>query len=73
MNYFAFVGPALRLFQRGIGVLAEKSDANPKASAFLTVLGAGAGFFRMSPESLAAVGDALIALGSVLRNVAGAM
>ena len=71
MPYLAFVGPALRFLNKGVSKLADKSDTNPKTSAAITLLSAGAGWFGINPASLAAVGKALVALGTLLQSIAG--
>ena len=67
MPYLAFVGPALRLLNRGVNFLADKSDLNPKTSGIMTIAGAGAAWFGLRPEDVAAIGKALVMLGQMLQ------
>ena len=71
MPWLAFVGPALRVLNKGVDFLANKSDVNPKASAAITLLGAAGTYFGIDPSSLAAIGKMLVSLGTVLQSVAG--
>lgn len=71
MNYLAFVGPALRFLNKGVAKLASKSDDNPKTSATLAVMGGLATWFNVDPASLAAIGKALVNIGTLLQSIAG--
>ena len=69
MPYLAFVGPALRLLNKGVARLADKSDANPKSSAAVALLGAAGTYFGIDPASLATIGKALVYIGTILQSV----
>ena len=66
MPYLAFVGPGLRLLQRGLGFLATKSDANPNASGLTAIVGAGAAWAGIRPEDVAALGKLIVVLGKAM-------
>lgn len=71
MPWTALIGPGLRLLGRGgsvvTGWLGKKADDNPKMSTALTAVG---GYFGLRPEDIAAVGKAVVALGTMLQSVA---
>ena len=67
MPYLAFVGPALRLLNKGVNFLADKSDLNPKNSGIAALAGAAATWFGIRPEDVAAIGKALVTLGQMLQ------
>ena len=69
MNYLALVGPALRLLTKGVNVLADKSDVNPKTSSAIAFLGAATAYFGIDPASLATIGKALVYVGTMLQSV----
>ena len=71
MQFLGFVGPALRLLNKGVGALADKSDQNPKTSAFLTVFGAIGGYLGIDPSKIADIGSFLVTAGTALQNLAG--
>ena len=66
MPYLAFVGPGLRLLQRGLVFLAAKSDANPNASGLAAIAAAGGTYLGFDPATLAAIGRAVVALGRAM-------
>ena len=73
MNYLAFVGPALRLLNKGVNFLADKSDLNPKTSGIAALVGAGAGWAGLRPQDVDTLGAALVKLGGLVQAVAQAM
>ena len=73
MSYLAFVGPALRLLNKGVGFLADKSDLNPKTSGVAALAGAAAAWFGLRPQDVDAMGAALVKLGGLVQAVAQAM
>lgn len=66
MKMLAFVGPALRFLQKGLGFLADKSDANPNSSGLAALAAAGAGYLGIDPATRAALGKVLVMLGQTL-------
>lgn len=66
-----FVAPMIRLAMKGMGLLAEKSDRNPKSAAFMTVFGTVAGYLGIDPGSLQGVGTALVVVGQFLQGIGG--
>ena len=73
MSYLAFVGPGLRLLRRGIEFLADRSDANPRASGLAAILGGGAAWAGLRPQDVDALGAALVQFGGLVQAVAQAM
>jgi len=71
MNLLALVGPALRLLNRGVSFLADKSDASPKTSSAVAVLGPLAAWVGIDPSVVGTVGKALITIGNVMVGIGG--
>lgn len=67
MPYLAFVGPALRLLNKGVNFLADKSDLNPKTSGSAVIVAAVSGWLGIDPSTRAAIGKALVVLGQMLQ------
>ena len=73
MPYLAFVGPALRLLNRGVNFLADKSDANPGKSTLAALAGGVATWAGLRPQDIAALGAGLVKLGTLIQGLAQAM
>jgi hypothetical protein len=58
----------LKIVPTVLRFLAGKSEDNPKKAAGISVLTGIAGVLGVAPETLHSVGDALIALGTLLKG-----
>lgn len=67
MNFLAFIGPALRILNRGINVLADKSDDYPNASGSAAIVAAGSAWLGIDPTTRAAIGKVIVTLGQMLQ------
>lgn len=58
-----------KLLATGLGFLSRKSDENPRAAAWVTVLGSIGGAIGIKPSLVATLGDSLVAVGTLLQNL----
>jgi len=68
MGFLNFMGPLLRMFQGGLGTLADSSDKNPKTSASLAIGGGLMTLFGFNPDMVHSVGNAMCSFGSLLTK-----